>query len=226
MNSKSNNKNRDDSPALPSSASHSPYNLRRNQSQPGAVTKRSNTTKAKKDISITIRQPSSQHALSSTPQNEEGLSEISSHDEEGLSELSSHDEENLENNDMNDIVHSDEEGQSEDNDTSDAARSDEEEQSEDNDASDAVRSDEEDESKGSDTSDMACSHNEDEALMFIHRAERRKNKPALVWSYFNRLGNNIYQCERCLKVRIYVYMKYQIILFTWYLRKDSNISFL
>ncbi len=54
MNSKTNNKNRVNSPALSTSTSQSPYNLRRNQSQPGAVAKRNNTTKPRKDISATI----------------------------------------------------------------------------------------------------------------------------------------------------------------------------
>lgn len=44
------NQNHDDSATLSSSSAHSPYNLRRNQSQPGGVTKRNSSLRSKKNI--------------------------------------------------------------------------------------------------------------------------------------------------------------------------------
>jgi hypothetical protein len=88
MNSKTKNKSRDDSPASSSSASQSPYNLRRNQSQPGAVTKRSNATNSKKDMSVTTARTSNHHANSSVSQIALDPSQLSSSDEEQLDESS------------------------------------------------------------------------------------------------------------------------------------------
>ncbi|CAF2660266.1 unnamed protein product [Rotaria sp. Silwood2] len=97
MNSKNNNKNPDDSPTQSSSA-QSPYNLRRNQLQPGAITKRSNSAKSKKDISVAT--PTRSHSTNST--NSQSISnpvEITSSD----------DEQSSENNDTSEMERSDEE---------------------------------------------------------------------------------------------------------------------
>ena len=59
MNSKDQSKDRDDN-ERPSSISKSPYNLRRNQTQPGAITKRNSSVKLRKDISIVTLQTSKQ----------------------------------------------------------------------------------------------------------------------------------------------------------------------
>jgi hypothetical protein len=67
MNSKNRNSDMDDNQES-SSISKSPYSLRRNQIQPGAVTKRSSSAKSKKDIPITVSQTSNQSSSSSTIQ--------------------------------------------------------------------------------------------------------------------------------------------------------------
>ncbi len=116
MNSKTISKNRISTPALPTSASQSPYNLRRNHSQPGAVVKRNNTTKSRKDISTTIFPPSNRHPSSSTSQNPP---ELSSNDEEQVEETDN----------TSSIEHTDDEQQLEESDdTSSMERSDEEEE--------------------------------------------------------------------------------------------------
>ncbi|CAF5133286.1 unnamed protein product [Rotaria magnacalcarata] len=65
MNSKNNNKNRNDSPST-SSLPQSPYNLRRNQLQRGAVSKRSNSAKSKKDASIAVATVSTENLNASS----------------------------------------------------------------------------------------------------------------------------------------------------------------
>jgi hypothetical protein len=68
MNSNNGSRDRDDNNQRSSSISKSPYNLRRNQLQPGAITKRSNSAKPNKDISVVISQTSNQSSSSSTVQ--------------------------------------------------------------------------------------------------------------------------------------------------------------
>jgi hypothetical protein len=65
MNSKNRNGNTNDNQES-SSISKSPYNLRRNQVQPGAIIKRSSSAKSRKDISVIVSQTSNQSSSSST----------------------------------------------------------------------------------------------------------------------------------------------------------------
>jgi RNA polymerase-binding transcription factor DksA len=82
MNNKTNSGNRDDSPASSSSITKSPYNLRRNQAQPGAVTKRNNLAKSKKDISVTISPTPNRITNSSIQQSVSNPSQQSSSDDD------------------------------------------------------------------------------------------------------------------------------------------------
>ncbi|CAF4717048.1 unnamed protein product, partial [Rotaria socialis] len=65
MNSKNNNKTRNDSPST-SSLPQSPYNLRRNQLQRCAVSKRSNSAKSKIDTSIAVATASTENLNASS----------------------------------------------------------------------------------------------------------------------------------------------------------------
>ncbi|CAF1909785.1 unnamed protein product [Rotaria magnacalcarata] len=86
MNSKNNNKTRNDSPST-SSLPQSPYNLRRNQLQRGAVSKRSNSAKSKKDASIAIATVSTENlnASSTNSQIASDPVELTSNDSQHLS---------------------------------------------------------------------------------------------------------------------------------------------
>ncbi|CAM4835931.1 unnamed protein product [Rotaria magnacalcarata] len=86
MNSKNNNKNRNDSPST-SSLPQSPYNLRRNQLQRGAVSKRSNSAKSKKHASIAVATVSTENpnASSTNSQIASDPVELTSNDSQHLS---------------------------------------------------------------------------------------------------------------------------------------------
>ena len=98
MNSKNNNKDRNDSPST-SSSPQSPYNLRRNQLQAGAVSKRSNSAKSKKNVSIATAPTQNLNANSTNSQSASDPIEVTSHDNQHLSE----------NNDTNEMERSEDE---------------------------------------------------------------------------------------------------------------------
>ncbi|CAF3380730.1 unnamed protein product [Rotaria socialis] len=86
MNSKNNNKTRNDSPST-SSLPQSPYNLRRNQLQRCAVSKRSNSAKSKIDTSIAVATASTEN-LNASSTNSQIVSdpvELTSNDSQHLS---------------------------------------------------------------------------------------------------------------------------------------------
>ncbi|CAF4130044.1 unnamed protein product, partial [Rotaria magnacalcarata] len=87
MTTKSNNKNQDDDPAS-SNSIHSPYNLRRNQLQSGGVTKRSNSSRSRKDMSVVIPRTSTNNTNSSMSHTTSNPSQLSSGDDEQLRDSS------------------------------------------------------------------------------------------------------------------------------------------
>ncbi|CAF4436610.1 unnamed protein product, partial [Rotaria magnacalcarata] len=93
MTTKSNNKNQDDDPAS-SNSIHSPHNLRRNQLQSGGVTKRSNSSRSRKDMSVVIPRTSTNNTNSSMSHTTSNPSQLSSGDGEQL--LDSSDTEEME----------------------------------------------------------------------------------------------------------------------------------
>ena len=173
MSSKTNNKNQANIPTSSTSASGSPYNLRRNQSQLGAVVKRNNTKKNRKNILVSITQSSDQQTRSSTPQNARHLRELTSNDQEQFQEKvdtnsmehSDNDKEQLEeNNDTDATQHADnDQEQFEENSADcDAEHSNDEEQSEDTNADgDAEHSNDEEQSEET-NADGDAEHSNDE----------------------------------------------------------------
>ncbi|CAF2090095.1 unnamed protein product [Rotaria magnacalcarata] len=93
------NKNHDDSATLSSSSAHSPYNLRRNQSQPGGVTKRNSSLRSKKNIHNVNAQTSNSSTSSTTSLTASNQPQSSS----------SGDEEVIDDNNANEIELSDDE---------------------------------------------------------------------------------------------------------------------
>ncbi|CAF1556387.1 unnamed protein product, partial [Rotaria sordida] len=90
-------KNHDDSATLSSSSAHSPYTLRRNQSQPGGVTKRNSSLRSKKNIHNVNIRISNSNTSSTTSRSTSNQPQSSSSD----------DEEVIDDNNANDIEFSD-----------------------------------------------------------------------------------------------------------------------
>ena len=92
-------KNQDDSAILSSSSAHSPYNLRRNLSQPGGITKRNSSLRSKKNFHNVNGRISNSNTSSSTSHLAFNRSRSSSSDDEAA----------IDDNDANDIEFSDDE---------------------------------------------------------------------------------------------------------------------
>lgn len=172
MNSKTNSNSRVNNPSSSTPATQSPYNLRRKS---GAVVKRSNTTKLRKNISSITAQTLNQYPSPSTSQKAQDPPELPLNNEE------SEDSDDEESDGMD--GYQNEERSEEIDDMQDS--SDEPAVEENGSASSMERSDDE------------------EALAFQRHNERGKKKPVSVRSQFEFLYDNLYLCTICSKVCVY-----------------------
>jgi hypothetical protein len=178
MNNNNGRGNRDDNETSLSSTPKSPYNLCRNQAQPGAVTKRNNSVMSRKDITgVTVQSsnhdvnPSFRHTTlhrsrqqySSTPSPRQQHRSIPSSRHQRSSTAST----------ATNRVQQQEQLSSED------------EQPDQNMLIDVI-----------DRSD-----DEQEAKLVKQRAERERNKLPTVRHRFDHIDGNIYMCQICNKVR-------------------------